>query len=136
MATRRLTLSEFDFELSDEGEQPPSPEIPIRRDWRRSRAGQDGDSLRSGADIRDSDRSPVNPTPGRNCPPISRALFPPESEPESPIQCPQRERRKSGDQSAVLLELKEMLSKVCKKVDQNERVLKELQGGINSGATT
>ena len=110
-----VTIEGFDFDGFD-AEDPSSPEIPFQG---RCPVTEDGG------------RSPVTPA-GRNRRVNNRALFPDssESESESPTgQDPQGERE-SEDQS-VLLEMKQMLSEVRGKVDQNEHVLKELQGKIN-----
>lgn len=103
-------------------EEPLSPVLPISQD-----------NLRVRAAASDRDKSPART--GR-CRPVNRALIfdPSSSESESEaaeatIQKNQNLQIESGNQS-VLLELKQMLAKVCKKVDQNEHVLKELQDNI------
>lgn len=97
-----------------------SPVIPLQNTFqRRSTDAEDGD--------RSSMRSRR----------VNRALFPDSSDSESETTtqlCPRKEVEREDDRNqSLLLEMKQMLSEVCKKVDKNEHVLKELQNKINSG---
>ena len=109
-----------------ENEAPYSPEVPLQS-YRMSTARS---GVRSSSNRRlvfsdsDSDSQLQQTTP------IHHAQRNETQGSGSQDNCDggQGESQGDGSQSqGVLIELKQMLSKVCKKVEQNERVLKELQ---------
>lgn len=123
MAADELSL--FDVENAEDRafevylDGPNSPEIPLqsvakpgqsrRKRKPKKRAVLDSSSSSSGSESEDGAGSSINSysTPKR----------------QNIINRPS-----SGNESvSVLLEMKEMLSKMCEKVDQNDRALKELK---------
>ncbi len=116
-------MSDQDFFATDsegsDNESPNSPEIPLQ-----SRGGLELRGSNSRGPPGGSSRRRVRLTYSGNEPECSSQTTPSR----------QNAGEVNGAGQSVLMELKQMLSKVCKQVEQNERVLKELQEK-NSGSS-